>query len=388
VDSQRDASVDGGTQEAGPADSSAETSSNAEAGRDADASTGTDGASNDTGADTATTDGAAAEAADAGCTGSTPSTPDAGGNAANVAQGGIVIMGSSCGNNVSAAETPPHAFDNSVQSKWLCFLQASTTFALPTVTYRFAGGSTYAVNAYTITSANDSPDRDPSGWQLEGSSDDGATWATLDTRANQTFANRFQTNSYVIPNCAAYGRYRLIVTSIAGVPATAQIFQVAEIQLFGPQGHGPTETANRAIGGTVTTTSTCGGTNPNETPSHAFDGDLVSKWFCGGNTTPSVDIALVTPRAITSYSVTAGDDASDRDPKSWMLQGSNDADAGPDGGTWVTLDTQTNQAFANRFQTLTYSFTNATTYSHYRFLVTANNGSIDFQVGEIMLFGN
>jgi len=29
-----------------------------------------------------------------------------------------------------------------------------------------------------------------------------------------------------------------------------------------------------------------------------------------------------------------------------------------------------------------------TAYSQYRFLVTANNGSPDFQVAEIMLFGN
>ncbi len=86
--------------------------------------------------------------------------------------------------------------------------------------------------------------------------------------------------------------------------------------------------------------------------------------------------------------MTSGNDSPDRDPKTWMLQGSNDADAGADAGSWVTLDTRTDQAFTNRFQTLSYSFTNATTYSHYRFVVTANNGSIDFQVSEIMLFGN
>jgi len=126
----------------------------------------------------------------------------------------------------------------------------------------------------------------------------------------------------------------------------------------------------------------------NETPPHAFDNDPGSKWFCGANVAPSIDIALTAPHAINSYSVTAGNDAPDRDPKSWLLQGLNNVDAGTDGGTWVTLDTRANQMFANRFQTLSYSFANTTAYSSYRFVVTANNGSIDFQVSEIMLFGN
>jgi hypothetical protein len=338
------------------------------------------------------------ESADAGCSGSVPLPPDSGGNAANVALGGSVIMGSNCG-SPSADETPAHAFDNSVQSKWLCFLQASDGFTLPSITYRFEGGATYAVNGYSITSAGDVPERDPTGWVFQGSRDEGATWDTIDSQDNQAFAARLQTNSYVIPNCVAYGRYRFVITSIAGNPTAVQILQVAEIQLFGPQGHGPTDLQNRAIGGTVTTTATCGGANANETPPHAFDGDLASKWFCASNMAPSVDIALTTPAAINSYSVTSGNDLPDRDPKSWMLQGSNDsgevdagadaaADGGAEAGSWVTLNTQTDQSFANRFQTLSYSFANTTSYARYRFVVTANNGSVDFQVGEIMLFGN
>src|SRR5260221_10992779 len=58
--------------------------------------------------------------AGAGCTGSIPPSPDARGNGANIAQGGSVMMGSHCG-GVSESETAPHAFDNSVQTKWLCY---------------------------------------------------------------------------------------------------------------------------------------------------------------------------------------------------------------------------------------------------------------------------
>jgi hypothetical protein len=260
-------------------------------------------------------------------------------------------------------------------------LQGGANTGLPTIEYRFAGAPAYAVNAYTVTSANDAIERDPSAWRLEGSDDEGLTWSLVDTQTGQAFPNRNQTNSYTINNCSAYARYRFVVTALAGV---STIFQVAEIELFGPQGHGPRETTNRAAGGTVTTPSTCVTNNPAETPDHAFDDKLTTKWFCGGNTTPIVDVALSAPRTITSYSVTSGNDSPDRDPKDWILQGSNDLDA----GVWTDLDTRTGQIFANRWQLITYTFTNTTAYANYRFMVTANNGSVDFQVAEIKLFGN
>jgi hypothetical protein len=311
------------------------------------------------------------------CPGDVPPLPGSVGSRNRVNQAGVAVMPSSCG-VMPAAEMPPNTFDDSTASKWLCFLQGPT-FDLPNIEYRFSSGTAYAVNAYTVTSANDNAPRDPKDWRLEGSNDDGATWSLVDVRTNEAFAGRLQPNSYVITNCVAYARYRFVVTAIAGDPSVEQRFQVAEIQLFGP-----THPTNLTIAGTVTTSQTCGGNNPAETPAHAFDDDISSKWFCGGATTPMVDIALAAPHAVNAYSVTSGNDAPDRDPKDWILQGSND----PDAGTWVDLNTQTGQTFVVRTQTLTYTFTNTTAYANYRFKVTANNGSADFQVAEIKLFGN
>jgi hypothetical protein len=310
------------------------------------------------------------------CTGAAP--VDAGGE--NVAQGGGVFMVTNCG-NVGAAEMPGKAFDNDITTKWLCFLQS---FGLPTIEYRFAPGATYAVNAYTVTSGNDAPERDPGTWSLEGSNDDGATWTPVDTQSNQAFSFRRQTNTYTFSNCVAYARYRFVVTALAAIPdaAPATIFQVSEIQLFGAQGTASTLPPNRTKGGTVTTPSSCFGTNPRETAASAFDSDFSSKWFCGGNVAPIVQIVLNASRTITNYSVTSGNDSPERDPKNWALQGSND------GNAWTTVDTRMDQTFANRFQSVTYTVATPGAFTRYRLAITAVNNGNDTQIGEIMLFGN
>ena len=59
-----------------------------------------------------------------------------------------------------------------------------------------------AVVRYALTSANDAPERDPQDWTLQGSAD-GQTWTTLDTQADQTFAERFQTKEYRFANTDA-----------------------------------------------------------------------------------------------------------------------------------------------------------------------------------------
>jgi hypothetical protein len=86
--------------------------------------------------------------------------------------------------------------------------------------------------------------------------------------------------------------------------------------------------------------------------------------------------------AVTRYKMITGQDGPDRDPKDWQFQGS------ADGTTWVTLDTQTNQAFPGRNATNTYSFENRTVYSCYRLNITRNNGSGLTQVAELELWAD
>lgn len=79
---------------------------------------------------------------------------------------------------------------------------------------------------YALTSANDSPGRDPKNWQFEGSND-GSTWTTVDTRTNETFSNRFQTKVYDFSNDTPYLYYRINITANSG----DSYIQLAEFQL-------------------------------------------------------------------------------------------------------------------------------------------------------------
>jgi pimeloyl-ACP methyl ester carboxylesterase len=132
------------------------------------------------------------------------------------------------GANNPVNEDEPNAFDNQNGTKWLIFNPTGN------ITYDFNGNDSYAINSYTITSANDAPDRDPKSWVLEGSNDN-STWAELNTRSGQTFGDRYETKPYT-PNITttAYKQYRLRVTENAG----SDLLQIAEIQMFGPVGSG------------------------------------------------------------------------------------------------------------------------------------------------------
>ena len=126
----------------------------------------------------------------------------------------------------ASGENPPNedrtkAFDGQSSTKWLAF--ASTAW----LQYAYPAPSTAFVTSYALTSANDSPGRDPRNWQLLGSND-GSAWITLDTRSNQTFSARFQRQLYTVASPAAYAYYRLNITSNNGEPNT----QLAELELL------------------------------------------------------------------------------------------------------------------------------------------------------------
>lgn len=125
-------------------------------------------------------------------------------------------------------DNPPNedktkAFDDNTSTKWF----ASGSGSGGWIQYDFAGSTAYAINKYTITSANDAPDRDPKNWTLKDSND-GTNWTTVDTQTNQTFANRFQKNTYTFTNTTAYQIYRLDVSSANG----STDLQLAEIEMF------------------------------------------------------------------------------------------------------------------------------------------------------------
>ncbi|WP_028546591.1 PA14 domain-containing protein [Paenibacillus taiwanensis] len=135
---------------------------------------------------------------------------------------GLTVGGTVTASNLSSppGEGKENVFDHNEASKWLVF------DSNPYIQYQFSGNAAYAVKSYSITSANDAPERDPLNWTLSGSND-GTNWTALDTRSNESFASRYQTKSYTINNTSAYRYYRVNLSNNSN-----GILQVAEIHLY------------------------------------------------------------------------------------------------------------------------------------------------------------
>src|SRR5439155_2714656 len=101
--------------------------------------------------------------------------------------------------------------------------------------YDFSGTTAFAINSYTVTTANDVPGRDPKDWTFQGcqgtcSAGSDAGWITLDVRSGEFIAaERFQANNYSFTNFTAFQQYRLRVTANNGDAGT---FQIAELEMF------------------------------------------------------------------------------------------------------------------------------------------------------------
>ncbi len=97
--------------------------------------------------------------------------------------------------------------DNNVNTKYLTFHSSGWI--------QYNATASYIVTQYSITSANDAPERDPKNWTFQGSNN-GSTWVTLDSRSNETFPARFQKKSYSFSNNTGYAYYRLNLTASSG----------------------------------------------------------------------------------------------------------------------------------------------------------------------------
>lgn len=127
-----------------------------------------------------------------------------------------------------SGEEPDKGLDNSTSTKWLAFEPTGTYYG-----FHFANGEQRVVTAYTITSANDVPNRDPYSWTLSGSND-GTNFTVIDTRTAQDFASRFETRLYEFSSMTPYEYYRFDLQTEYGATGHNQpnSIQVAEFELL------------------------------------------------------------------------------------------------------------------------------------------------------------
>lgn len=116
----------------------------------------------------------------------------------------------------------------------------------------------------------------------------------------------------------------------------------------------------------LTEVTASGENAPGEAAANAADGNASSKWlvFQGSGW---LQYEFSEPQAIGAYTLTSGNDAEERDPRDFVVQGSND------GETWEDLDTQTGQdPIDGRGETKLYRLAEKSeAYSFYRLDVTA-----------------
>jgi pectate lyase len=121
-----------------------------------------------------------------------------------------------------------------------------------------------------------------------------------------------------------------------------------------------------------------------ETAAMAFDGLTSTKWF-NDNTAATgwlqYNFGSGVKWAVARYDLTSANDVPQRDPMTWQLLGSNDSN------TWTTLDTRSNETFATRFLTKSYTVTNPCPYQYYRLNILANAGGAPngLQLAELAL---
>lgn len=130
-------------------------------------------------------------------------------------------------------------------------------------------------------------------------------------------------------------------------------------------------------------TASTAGSNAKEEVGSLFDNDQKTK-YCTPNATPWVQYqfpAGVKP-SIVAYAFRTANDAAERDPKEWVLQGSDD------GKEWKDIDAQKGVEFLSRFELKLFKLKAAVSYQYYRLVVKANHGGEHFQLSEIELFVN
>jgi cytochrome c2 len=142
----------------------------------------------------------------------------------------LVLLGASVAgiapkdNRSPPHESPRHAIDNNSKTKYLNFGKEGSGLVIT------IPGTPLRVSGLELTAANDSPDRDPASFLLEGSAD-GKSFVRIDARTIPPFPDRFKSRVFEIDNNEVYPVYRLTFPTLRG-GGHVDAMQIAEVRLF------------------------------------------------------------------------------------------------------------------------------------------------------------
>lgn len=98
--------------------------------------------------------------------------------------------------------------------------------------------------------------------------------------------------------------------------------------------------------------------------------------------TPTVDYEFKEGKQLVKmYTVTSSSSGAEKDPKSWVLKGSND------GENWTVLDERKNEKFQWRLYTRAFVIKNSGKYAYYKLEVKENGGADSTSLAELELLG-
>ena len=250
-------------------------------------------------------------------------------------------------------------FDGNASTKW--FDPSATTWV------KIVYASPTVLEAYSLTSANDAPERDPASWTLSGSND-GTNWTIIETRTAQSWSSRLLTRDFILAApSGAYTQFRFDLKATSG-----SITQLAELEMYG----------NSAVSVQLTplTYSARGQISTYSGIAKLFDGQTNTKWEDISGTT-WVKMTLSSPAKLRHYTLTSASDTASRDPASWTLSGSND------GTNWTVIETRTSQIWSSRRQTRDFVLAGPTApFTQFRFDFRVASGTYT-QLAELQLFG-
>jgi len=243
---------------------------------------------------------------------------------------------------------------------------------MPTVWIQYKSPNPAQIKSYAITSANDSPNRDPKTWKLQGSND-GGLWTDIDIRTNVIFANRYEKQVFPVMTSQTYTYFRLLVT--ARNSDTDSGFQFAEWELYGTAiaSFDITDNGGQLTGQYVGITGSL--------LDKLIDNSSITKYLVKDCSQLWIQYKSPVKVKLTSYNITSADDEYIKDIRTWALYGSNN------GNDWELLDSRVNRKFSTRSSTQTYFCNTNSSYCYFKLDITGNNGSTQTQISEWQLFG-
>ncbi len=112
------------------------------------------------------------------------------------------------------------AVDNNIKTKFITYHDQFYIL--------WAGTADIVLSSYSLTSADDAPESDPTSWTLYGSRDQNQ-WTVLDKKADQLFSNRQEKKECPVENEISYPYYKLEIEGNNGGETT----QIAEFAIQG-----------------------------------------------------------------------------------------------------------------------------------------------------------